>query len=184
MDSAQPDLALRPLSMADVDRVHEWTSQPMASRFQTWGPHDRADTIRFVEEAIAASSGVPQIRWVWGAQNPGGSLLGVGEAQRRSDSTFEISYSVHTDHWGQGIGTAMADLLVSWVFSGFESAERVQATCDPRNTGSAKVLQRIGMTYEGTLRHTLRLTEGWRDSKMFSALRAEWPTPTAAGPTR
>lgn len=38
---------------------------------------------------------------------------------------------------------------------------------------------------EVTLAHkTFPQPEGWRNSKMFSALRAEWPTPTAAGPTR
>jgi ribosomal-protein-alanine N-acetyltransferase len=52
--------------------------------------------------------------------------------------------------------------------------ERVQGTCDPRNLASAAVLRRAGLFYEGTLRHTVHLRDGWRDSTMHSILRHEW----------
>ncbi|MGP9683812.1 GNAT family N-acetyltransferase, partial [Brachybacterium sp. AOP3-A1-3] len=94
--------------------------------------------------------------------------MGIGEVNRLSGSTFEISYSVHIDLWGQGVGTALARALADWTFDSFPEAERVQATCDPRNVGSSRVLANIGMHYEGTLRHTLHISDGWRDSKIFS----------------
>jgi RimJ/RimL family protein N-acetyltransferase len=51
---------------------------------------------------------------------------------------------------------------------------RVEATCDPRNTASARVLLRLGMMREGTLRHMMKLTDGWRDSDIYSLLRPDW----------
>ena len=52
---------------------------------------------------------------------------------------------------------------------------RVMATCDPRNLASAAVLQKVGMTFEGQLRHTMQIRDGWRDSSVFSVLANEWP---------
>jgi RimJ/RimL family protein N-acetyltransferase len=51
---------------------------------------------------------------------------------------------------------------------------RVHATCDPRNLGSARVLTKLGMTFEGRLRHTQLIRDGWRDSLVFSVLEDEW----------
>ncbi|MET9021423.1 GNAT family protein [Actinopolymorpha sp. NPDC004070] len=48
------------------------------------------------------------------------------------------------------------------------------ATCDPRNAGSAALLRRLGMAYEGRLRHTMLLRDGWRDSETFGILEDEW----------
>jgi RimJ/RimL family protein N-acetyltransferase len=36
------------------------------------------------------------------------------------------------------------------------------------------VLAKLGMTYEGHLRHTAWIRDGWRDSLTFSILEEEW----------
>jgi RimJ/RimL family protein N-acetyltransferase len=94
------------------------------------------------------------------------NLRGYGRA--------EISYSVHIDLWGQGIASAIGDLLTRWAFEHLPELERLEGTCDPRNTASASVLRHVGMTYEGTLRHVRLIHDGWRDSQVFSILRGEW----------
>jgi RimJ/RimL family protein N-acetyltransferase len=50
----------------------------------------------------------------------------------------------------------------------------VYATCDPRNAGSARVLTKIGMTYEGRMRETVLIRDGWRDSDLYAILDREW----------
>jgi RimJ/RimL family protein N-acetyltransferase len=42
------------------------------------------------------------------------------------------------------------------------------------------VLNKLGMTYEGHLRHTARIRDGWRDSLVFSVLEEEWGARDAA----
>lgn len=167
-------MKLRKLTREDAPRINEWTSDPEASRFQTWDPHTIQDTLSFLDAVLEDESRRPQSRWVWGAESEEQSLAGIGEVKRVSESTFEISYSVHTDLWGRGFGTTLARNLAAWTFTSFPEAERVQATCDPRNAASSRVLENIGMRYEGTLRSTLHISDGWRDSKMFSILRREW----------
>jgi len=107
----------------------------------------------------------------------GTGVVGIGELKRVSVSTREITYAVHIEHWGRGLGTQIGQLLLQEAFSD-STVERVQATCDPRNIGSATVLVRLGMTLEGTLRHTVRVRDGWRDSHMYAILRHDFPTDT------
>ncbi len=171
-DHDQSTLTLRPIEVADADRVHDWASQELACRFQPWGPNSRQETETFVREAARTWEYPDGPRLVWVASSALG-VIGMGELKRNTPSCAEIAYAVHVDHWGLGHGTEIARQLVSIAFAD-PRVERVQATCDPRNFGSGAVLRRVGMVFEGTLRHTARLRDGWRDSAMHSMLRGEW----------
>jgi RimJ/RimL family protein N-acetyltransferase len=72
-----------------------------------------------------------------------------------------------------GYATEVSKLLIEF---GFETLNlhRIFATCDPRNVGSYKVLEKIGMTKEGRIREDLLLKDGWRDSLLYSILEQEW----------
>lgn len=176
-------LSLRAIRAEDAIRIHEWASLPVACRYQPWGPNTWPQTQAFVDAAIRAWKSHPQQRWVWAAVDSTELAVGLGEARLRGSGRIEISYAVHVDHWGQGLGSAIARTLTRWSFEAMPAVERVEGTCDPRNTASEAVLRRTGMTYEGTLRHTVRIRDGWRDSKVFSILRNEW-SPGEPAPLR
>ena len=165
-------VVLRPIEAADADRVHEWASQEQACRFQPWGPNTREETGGFVAEAASLWERPEGPRLVWAAASALG-VVGMGELKRNTSSCAEIAYAVHVDHWGRGLGTEIARLLLATAFAD-PAVERVQATCDPRNLASAAVLRRAGLLLEGTMRHTVHLRDGWRDSVMHSILRGEW----------
>lgn len=176
---------LRPIRRDDVARIHEWASRPEGCRYQSWGPNTEEETAAFVESAVQAADDLAGRRRVWVAELPDAGVLGIGELKRVSRYAREITYAVHIAYWGRGLGTQIGKLLLEEAFAD-TAVERVQATCDPRNLGSATVLDRLGMTLEGTLRHTLLLRDGWRDSRMYSLLRHEMNpdrAPSTAGPT-
>lgn len=108
------------------------------------------------------------------AVDPSGLVVGNGELNLRGHRRAEISYAVHIELWGQGLGSTISELLSDWAFMHLTELERLEATCDPRNVASESVLRRLGMTDEGTLRHVRWIRDGWRDSKVFSLLRSEW----------
>ncbi len=176
-------IALRPFQPGDWPRIHEWAGLEVACRYQPWGPNTKPETEAFVAAAVASWTAEPRRRFAWVATHPVTGVLGIGELNIRHAlwKRGEISYSVHPDYWGQGIASEIARLLCRFAFEE-QDLERVEATCDPRNSASAAVLKRIGMTYEGTLRRTVLIRTGWRDSKMHSLTRPEW-TP-AGGPSR
>lgn len=166
-------LSLRAIEMADAGRVHEWASVERACRYQPWGPNTREETEDFVAEAVRASKRPSASRLVWAATSPDLGVVGIGEIKRITATCAEIAYSVHVEHWGRGFGTQIARLLLAVAFAD-PIVERVQGTCDPRNLASAAVLRRAGLMYEGTMRHTVQLRDGWRDSAMHAILRGEW----------
>ncbi|MGW1503384.1 GNAT family N-acetyltransferase [Streptomyces mirabilis] len=98
----------------------------------------------------------------------GCSLADVSRVQRQG----EVTYIVHPQVWRQGIGTEIGRQLLSRGFSEL-GLHRIYATCDPRNTGSSRVLAKLGVTQEGRLRHIQLIRDGWRGSLIFSILEEE-----------
>ncbi|MEV6605001.1 GNAT family protein [Kutzneria sp. NPDC051319] len=169
-----PALTLRPMTFNDWPAVHSWGRLPQFCRFQPWGPNTEEQSRAHVQAAIAAWSRTPRERWVYMALVDG-HPIGSGEIRlhSRDHRQGEIAYGIHPDLWGRGLGTSVGHALLAIGFSQLR-LHRVHATCDPRNLGSAAVLRKLGLTYEGRLRHTLLLRDGWRDSLMFSILEDEW----------
>lgn len=174
MVAGESSIRLRPIEFADWAPIHEWASAEEACRYQPWGPNTVQDTQRFVTDAIAAWDDDPQDRYVWVAITDRVGVVGLGELLIRSRRwrQGEVSYAVHTRHWGTGIATASGVQLVQFAFDRL-GLHRVAATCDPRNVASAAVLRRLGMTHEGRLRETIELRDGWRDSEIFSILAGD-----------
>jgi ribosomal-protein-alanine N-acetyltransferase len=169
------DVQLRPVRLTDWPAVHTWGQLEQVCRYQPWGPNSEGETRVFVEGAVNAQLESPQSRFPRIVEVDG-VVVGLGELNVRSvaNQQAEIGYSLHPDWWGRGVGTQLARQLIRF---GFERLDlhRIYATCDPRNLASARVLAKAGMTYEGRLRHTAHIRDGWRDSEMFSILRDEWP---------
>lgn len=171
---SEQSLTLTRITPEDWPAVHAWARLPEACRFQPWGPNTEEQTRDFVTAAAAAWSSTPQLRFAHVARL-GDDVVGMGELHVRSreHGQGEISYVVHPRVWGKGIGTQIGRRLLAHGFAGL-GLHRIHATCDPRNTGSSRVLNKLGMTYEGHLRHTAWIRDGWRDSLMFSVLAEEW----------
>lgn len=168
-------LTLRPVREDDWETIYEWARLEETSRYQAWGPNSEEDTREFVSLAVQDAQREPQSRFVMVAVTDDDTIRGQAEVNvvSRRWRCADIGYAVHHAFRRRGYGTRIAGLSVDFAFRELEM-HRVQATCDPRNVGSGKVLQRIGMVREGTLRHMMELTDGWRDSDLYSVLEHEW----------
>jgi RimJ/RimL family protein N-acetyltransferase len=160
-------VSLRPLTLADTDAVHSWASLPESCRYQGWGPNTIEETRAFVERALAAGPD----RLIF-AILVAGEVVGTAELRLAGPTTGELAYLVHPRHWGRGIATAAALALLRMGF-GEHRRHRIFATCDPRNVASAAVLRKIGMRYEGRLRATEYIRDGWRDSDLYAILATD-----------
>jgi RimJ/RimL family protein N-acetyltransferase len=167
-------VTLRRIEPADWPAVHTWGRLPEFCRFQPWGPDSEEDSRAFVAAAAAAWSDQPQTRYAYLACLDG-RPIGTGEVRIRNarHRHGEIAYGLHPAEWGRGHGTAIGRELLR---VGFEQVglHRISGTCDPRNLGSARILEKLGMTYEGRMRQTLLIRDGWRDSQLYSILEHEW----------
>lgn len=169
------EVALRPMRADDWEAIHSFAGLQEVYRYQAWEANTAEQTRGYVAEAAAAYEDPSQTRFYLSALGRDAYIVGLAQVIIHSVDwrCAEIGYTVHPDHWGCGYGTAIARLVVDYAFRELDM-HRVQATCDPRNVASARILRKVGMTHEGTLRHTMQLRDGWRDSHMFSVLEDEW----------
>jgi ribosomal-protein-alanine N-acetyltransferase len=52
--------------------------------------------------------------------------------------------------------------------------ERIEARCIPENLPSSRVMEKAGMSYEGTLRDHLHVKGEFRTLNVYSISRKEW----------
>jgi ribosomal-protein-alanine N-acetyltransferase len=87
---------------------------------------------------------------------------------------LEIGFMVVHSERGKGYGTEATQLMVDYLFLSMDIS-RIQASTSIENTGSQRVLEKVGFTKEGTIR---KYESGVRrDSYLYSILRDEWKEP-------
>jgi len=82
----------------------------------------------------------------------------------------EMGYVLARDVWGRGYATEAAAALLAYGFAA--GLHRIGATCDPENAASARVLEKIGMSFEGRLREYFLIRGAWRDRLLYAAVKA------------
>lgn len=103
-----------------------------------------------------------------------GELLGnISLVREDAHGRAELGYWVGVEHWGRGYATEAVRAIVDHGFTTHQ-LRRIFARVYGRNAASARVCQKAGLVYEGTLReHEVRLGEVV-DVQYYGILRREW----------
>ena len=166
-------LLLRPHRLEDVDDVFEFARDPDWARYLTVPtPYVREHAVEFVARRILAS-------WdeypAWAMVLEGKVVGAVGIRIDREHAKGELGYSLAKEHWGHGLTVEASRAAIDWGFRERELA-RVYAYADARNTPSQRVMEKLGMTREGTLRSHQKHREERIDTVYYGLLREEWET--------
>lgn len=103
-----------------------------------------------------------------------GHLLGsVGLDINRSDHHAEIMYWVGKMYWGRGYATEAARVTLAYGFNELR-LHRVYARYLSRNPASGRVLEKLGMVWEGRLRQHLKKRGVHDDLDIMGILRSEF----------
>ena len=104
------------------------------------------------------------------------TLLGaIGLTIARADQRAEMGYWLGVPFWGQGYTTEAATALLRYGFTEL-GLHRIMATHIARNPASGRVMQKIGMRYEGTLRDHYVKNDAFEDVVYYAILLPEWQT--------
>lgn len=168
-------LLLRPFTDADKDALYALHTDQQVVRYwdsPAWKDRSRAD--RFIArcremEEEGSGTRLAIDRLADGAFI-GWCSLNEWNADYRSAS---IGYCFVEAAWGRGYGTEAAGALLQWAFGALD-LNRVQAQTDTRNRGSARILEKLGFTREGTLREDCIVEGDVSDSWIYGLLRREW----------
>ena len=143
-------LAMRYLRPDDLDDFHALTSDPEINRYMDDGqPLSRENTARWIEVSLA---NYEARGYGCFAVTPKGEdrMIGFAGFARPADrpGVTEIIYAFPKILWGQGYATEVARGLIEYGLTR-AGLDRLEATVDPANEPSKRVLLKAGMTYDG-----------------------------------
>ncbi len=172
-------LLLRRMRPDDAEDMFAYASDPEVTRYVLW------DTHRSVEDSRAflrfATEGYERGDFGgWGlVLKASGAFIGTCGMEAdyaREHSRAELGYVLAREHWGRGLMPEAVRRVIRFCF-GWMDLNRVEARCIAENTASARVMEKAGMTYEGTLREREYIKGAYRDMKLYSILKREYRGP-------
>jgi len=177
-----PHLVLRPPAAEDAAQIHRLAGAREVAHNTLNIPHPYEDGmaeawIEKVNAELEQGSGATfAILRRQGALLIGGIGLRIESAHQRA----ELGYWVGVPYWGQGFATEAAEAVLRY---GFEELglHRIYATHYRRNPGSGRVMEKIGMSYEGRMRDHVHKWGAFEDTECYGILSSDWHLRHAAG---
>jgi len=165
-------LLLRRPVLSDAEAMFACGSDPEVARYADWPLATSIErTIERIRGAAGRWESCEEYRWV--LTLPGTDQTVGAISLFVNGHAAEFGFLVHRRHWGRGYATEAARAVVDWAISQ-PSVWRVWATCDCENIASVRVLEKAGLSREGTLRHvTVRpnLSKEPRDAFLYARVK-------------
>lgn len=168
-------LLLRALTVNDAEDLYAYARDPQVARYVSWEAHpDLAFTRAYLQSVEKKYEQGPHYDWgvVYRETN---RLIGTCGYPRIDlpNRRCEIGYALSRDYWGQGIITEAAREVIRY---GFETLDlyRIEALCEVPNIGSARVMEKVGMRFEGIRRGYVVVDGLPRDMKSYAILRPDY----------
>lgn len=171
-------LILRRFVVEDVQAAYRnWTSDDRTTEFLRWPTHRSVDVTDGILRHWVAEYARPDFyQWVIEPRDVGeaiGTISSVGMNEKAG--AVEIGYCIGSPWWGRGYVTEAMAAVMAFFFDEV-GVNRVEASFDPNNPGSGRVMQKCGLKYEGTRRQADFNNRGIVDSALYGMLAAEWQT--------
>lgn len=164
-------LLLRRFSASDYDDLFEFLSQLEDDGFEGYpgisyengGEHlkSRLDSDEFYAIELLSS----------------GKVIGNLYCGARDFAAKEVGYIINKDYQRQGYTGEALSAVIRSAFR--EGVHRIYAECDPRNTASWKLLERVGFRREAHLRQNLYFHKNphgspiWKDTFVYAILESD-----------
>ncbi len=141
-------LTLRRLELTDAEMMFSnWTSDDKVTRFLRWDAHKTInDTKNMIQQ------------WVNNYQY---------------DFKGELGYKIGSRWWNQVYSSEAARAVIDYMFRNTDF-ERIDSFSSIENPASRKVMEKVGMNYEGLLQHYYKTQDGFHDCTLYGIIRNEW----------
>lgn len=166
-----PRLEIRKLRLSDSVDIYTYSKDERVAQHVLWTTHKNieqsANYIRYLlaqyRTGLPASMGIKY--------KESGKIIGtIGFMKIDIDhSSAEIGYSLKYDMWNKGI---MTEALIAMLKFGFFQLglNRIEAFCELDNPASARILEKVGMSFEGVVRQKFYNKNRFVDVKQYAVL--------------
>lgn len=162
---------LRQISVDDAQALFPLASHPDVAKYTPFfgSLHKNPEqTAAFIKERLECHKQGTVFPWVI-IEKSTMNVIGIiqlfcySPTHRRA----EVGYFLLPDYWNRGITTEVTNAVISFGFRELQLI-RLQATTDPRNEGSVRVITKCGMRLEGVLRNYYIVHNEYCDRSMYS----------------
>lgn len=157
-------LILRKFEEKDAENIfNNYSSKDTVTKYLTWKPHSSLDdTKSFLNNFVLPAyldEETDTYRWAIVLKETS-EVVGCIDVVRidKNHNRVELGWVLDDSHWGKGMMPEAAKEILNYLIE--EGFERIQAYHNVENSKSGRVMQKIGMKYEGTLRKYAKNNDG------------------------
>lgn len=170
-----PRLILRSMKVSDAEDMFDYAQREDLTRYLTWEPH--AD-IGFTKEYLTYIGQRYRTGdfydWAVVCKEDGRMIGTCGFTRFDFHSDVgEIGYVIHPAYHGQGYATEAVRAVMDFGFRKLE-LHRIEAKYIQGNDSSRRLMERVGMTFEGYARDAMKIKGEYRTIGTCAMLQSEY----------
>ncbi|KAF9728708.1 hypothetical protein PMIN04_004210 [Paraphaeosphaeria minitans] len=157
-------LVLREFVWADGEAYFELESREEVVRYQNWGLRTREQAREQVVGIVSGSAAVPRTHFELAVEHEGSFIGRVGAKVNRDGIAHAVLwFSFLPESQGRGFATEAMKAFIPLLGSPLE----LEIECDPRNTGSWKLAERLGFEQFELTEKAFECKGEWVDSLVY-----------------
>lgn len=168
-------LILRKINPQDEEDIFEYASDDEISKFVTWDTHKSVDdTRKFIKFTLERYERDEAGEWgivLKENQKLVGAVGFTGYSVKNRHA--EIGYVLSRKYWGQGIMPEAVNRILKFAFEEM-GLNRIECFHVLENEKSGRVMQKVGMSFEGISRERIYCKNRYWDVKQYAILRSDW----------
>jgi len=175
-------LTLRVYALSDIPALMPLigTREVAATTLRIPHPYTESDARHFIASSQEDHSSGTGLHLAIVLRESGPLCGGVGLRIEPDHRRAELGYWIGVPYWGKGYATEAARAVVEYGF-GTLGLHRIFASHFANNPASARVLRKIGMRHEGSLRAHVLKWEEFLDLEMYGMVGSDVDRGTLGG---
>ena len=170
-------LILRKMMVKDYEDMYLYACRPEVTKYLTWKPHTSPMYTKDYLEYIATKYSLGEF-YDWAVIDKyDQKMIGTCGFTRFDfhSNSAEIGYVLNPEYWGKGYATEAVKAVMKF---GFETlgVVRIEAKYMNGNDASRRVMEKVGMSYEGMMRSALLVGDEYKNIGICSILLDEYKT--------
>lgn len=161
-------LILRRYKKSDLSDLYEYLSDKEVVKFEPYKPMNMQDAENSLDWRISTDEMVAV------ELKSNHKMIGNVYLGKRDFDALEIGYVFNQKYWGKGYAKESCMELIKLAFS--DGIHRIYAECDPQNTSSWRLLEKLGFEREAHLRKNIYFWKNeenmpiWKDTFIYAKL--------------
>lgn len=168
-------LILRPMRVSDAQDMYDYAKDPSVTRYLLWRPHPNVEHTRSYLEYLAGRYRLG-MHYEWAVVlKESNKMIGTCgfSTVDCANNVAEIGYVLHPAHHGRGLAT---EAVIRTLRFGFDmmGLHRIEARYIMGNDASRRVMDKVGMHFEGVKREAMLIKGAYRDIGICAVLATEF----------